>query len=1282
MAEGERRWGWAIAMLLFVLGCSLIAGASEASASISEFGEEGSGAGQFVEPDGGAVDQTSGDVYVADRNNQRIDEFDGAGTFLRAWGWGVADGIAEAPQVCTTTCFAGLRGSGSGQFDRPEGVAVDSSTNPLDTSVGDVYVFDVENRRVEKFGPEGRFILMFGGDVDKTTGGGVCTVASGNTCGAGTEGTGPGQFGTINGTGREPGLFIAVDSLGTIYAGDVNRIEKFSPEGEYESEVPIPAAGKITALAVDSSGDVYVGAENVSGVQVYNASGTLINTLNSGGEPQTLALGSSGELFVDDGQDTDHHILEYDSAGNEVDSFDTGTAGGSRGIAFGDAAGVLYVLNQEAVRLVTPPSPGPLIEPASESASPVGTTTATLDATIEPEGRETTYHFEYGPTMSYGTGTPESAPIGASFEDQPASTAVTELQPATMYHFRVVATNAAGTIDGPDQTFTTLPPALIDSESAANVTSGTATLDAEINPLGLDTKYTFEYGQSTSYESRAPVPAGGIGSGMADVAVSQYLQGLASGAVYHYRVVATNALGTVAGADHTFATQPGGATPQLPDGRAWELVSPADKHGATIEAFNEGGAVIQASADGRAITYAANAPTEANPPGSLSPERVQVLSRRGDDGWASRDIATPHSAPSAEAEVGHESEYKLFSDDLSLGIVEAPGNTLLSPEASERTPYLRDDVTGGYLPLITAANVPAGTRFGGNPANAVNEALDFTGASPDLSHVVLASTVPLTSAPIPSSDSLYEWSSGKLQLVSLLATQPNGEPGEPAPAPSLGYHGKIVRHAISNDGSRVVWESEDHLYMRDASRGETIQLDAARGVPPLLGAGRAQFQTASDDGSKVFFTDLQQLTADAKPGENAPDLYEFEVTAGGAGRLTDLTVDHNAREHAGIQGVVLGSSEDGSYLYLVAKGVLSSAENGQGETAAAGADNLYLLHHDESGWTTTFIAGLSSEDENDWEAGPDHSKAVRLTSRVSPNGLWVAFMSDRSLTGYDNSDANSGKADEEVFLYDADTDRLVCASCNPSGERPAGMFDTGEIPRPLVDPVLAWPQRWLAGSIPGWTPDSLADALYQSRYLSDSGRLFFDSADALVPQDTNGKEDVYEYEPDGVGSCAREGGCVALISSGSSTEESVFLDASENGDDVFFLTTARLAPEDRDGSFDIYDAHVCSAAAPCVASSSTSVAPVCTSAESCRTTPPPRPTFEPPASMTFIGAGNLIQPTMSKPEPRRVKTCKLGFARKKARGRARCVKHKTNRSRHPARKGHSARKKRSTQAKG
>jgi WD40-like Beta Propeller Repeat len=478
----------------------------------------------------------------------------------------------------------------------------------------------------------------------------------------------------------------------------------------------------------------------------------------------------------------------------------------------------------------------------------------------------------------------------------------------------------------------------------------------------------------------------------------------------------------------------------------------------------------------------------------------------------------------------------------------------------------------------------------------------FLGATSDASHAVIESSAALTPTSTGGVDSLYEWSGGRLALVSELPD------GKIAGGAQLGSLDRNVRHAISDDGSRVFWsEQGGHLYVRDTVKKETVQLDTVQG-----GSGEGPeapvFQVASSDGSNVFFTDTQRLTKDSGGRENSPDLYDCEIveTAGELEcRLSDVTPSVSG-ESADVQGWVLGASEDGSSVYFVADGVLApGAVQGTCTGQLSAEDslcNLYVWH----GGAIGLVAVLTGADHPDWETALAH-----MTARVSPNGRWLAFMSQRGLTGYDTRDAVSGKPDEEVYLYSAEanagSDHVACASCNPTGARPVGVeYGSG-------DTIAGGDRVWdstVAANVPAWTPYNAGAALYQSRYLSDSGRLFFNSSDALVSQDVNGTEDVYEYEPPGVGDCtsasvsfsSSSGGCVSLISPGTSSEESGFMDASATGGDVFFLTAAKLAAQDRDTALDIYDAHECMAGSPCFTPPSAQP-PVCDTGDSCKAAP-------------------------------------------------------------------------------
>ncbi len=1237
--------------LLLGVGALCLLGPAGSEAAVSQFGSEGEGAGQFAEPQGDAIASESGDVVLADSANNRVEEFTSEGQFVRTWGWGVRDGREEF-QICEVPgpCRAGAPGSGEGQFKGASGVAIDNSAG---LTHGDIYVMDRLNDRVERFGPKGEFILSFG-----------------------EAGSGPGQF---EGLGVNA---ISVGPTGTVYVADIGRVQKFSPAGVLESEIPLTSIGAIADLSVDSVGDLYVLS---GGVHKFDGTGTELGSARDpgvGGSEPSLALGPGDELFVAD--PARGHIFSYDSTGNQTLSVTLPNAGGARGgMALAD--GVLYVLYQQptSMRLLIIPVAGPVIlEEKAGELQPMG---AMLEAIIDPEGpEETHYHFEYGESEAYGAETPQTSLGGGEFEDQPASAAISGLRPDTVYHFRVLVENKLGQkAEASDQTFKTLPPVSIESESASEVSADSARLSVELNAHGLPSEYRFEYGPTGAYGQSAPKPDAEAGEGSEAVSFSITVQHLSPHTTYHYRVIAHNSLGVSEGPDRTFTTQ--GAEPaQLPDERAWEMISPPQKRGGSLEPITPEGGTIQAANDGSGIAYVSTAPVDRHPQGSRSLVYSELLSRRGAPGvWGTQDITTAQQAVVGLAP-GNLSEYKLFSSDLARGAVEPIGSTPLAPRPSEpsephaeRTPYLRES-DGSFTPLVWTGNVPSGTKFGGIEAGpeAFANGVEFATATPDLSHVLVHSPSSLvTGFENQGSQSVYEWSEGKLEPVSLLPS------GTPALGAEVGSRNLQVRNAISADGSRAFFSLSGELFMRDmklGATGKTLRIDTPEaGVKEASPA--AVFQSASADGLRVFFTDQARLTTDSTPKAGQPDLYECEVEVAGeepSCKLHDLSVDPHANEAAGVQGAMIGAGEEGRRVYFVTSGALGEGKEARSGVCPQASEgncvNLYEYDTQSQAPQPRPVAVLSGEDYPDWAAKSEGTNLGQLTARVSPNGRYVAFMSKRSLSGYDNRDAKSGARDEEVYEYDAESGRLSCVSCDPSGQRPAGVFDAGIYPGLLVDAPLLWEGQTLAGSIPGWTPVYLAQALHQSRYLSDSGRLFFNSPGGLVPGDGNGAEDVYEYEPQGVGSCALAPACVGLISSGTSSEEAAFMDASETGDDVFFLSAAQLSPEDTDTSLDIYDAHACTAAPGC-APPSLGAPPPCATTDSCRTAPTPQPgIFGAPASQSFSGVGNpgpsAEQGAQSKPKllsrAQKLKKVLAACKKKSKRKRARCERQARKRYGH------------------
>ena len=499
--------------------------------------------------------------------------------------------------------------------------------------------------------------------------------------------------------------------------------------------------------------------------------------------------------------------------------------------------------------------------------------------------------------------------------------------------------------------------------------------------------------------------------------------------------------------------------------------------------------------------------------------------------------------------------------------------------------YLHDNENGTVDALL---KLPENVR---EPADMFN--MELMTASPNLKHVVIATKAALTTG-MPNeteAENLYEWTADSFEPISIY---PDGTPQQAKEARTgSGFDGNP---SISDDGLRVVWTEHENLYMR-----QNIGTIQAKTV--IIGE-KATFQIQSSDGTLVYYTQGDPRMA---------DLFQFNVET-----------NKSILVATAVAGVV-GVSENGSYVYYVNAG-----------------EHLFVWHEGD----VHMVATLSGGDEQSGilgspelgVAGDWSGRLAYRTARVSPDGKRLVFMSENSLTGYDNTlstgsscvnvEQRPGSARcEEVFLYDAASEHLTCVSCNPTGARPTG---------------------W--SGIPGGTQyDGIAETLYDSRVLSDNGRrVFFNSVDAIVPGDTNGVGDVYEWEEKGEGNCASEGGCVSLISSGKGSAESLFLDASVNGNDVFFLTHDKLAGADLDNVADVYDAHVCSASASCFPVAPV-VPPPCGTGDGCRPSPSPQlSVFGAPASATFSGAGNVVA---SSPVTVGVKKAKHKVVKKRKRKR-------------------------------
>lgn len=685
----------------------------------------------------------------------------------------------------------------------------------------------------------------------------------------------------------------------------------------------------------------------------------------------------------------------------------------------------------------------------------------------------------------------------------------------------------------------------------------------------------------------------------------------------------------------------------LPDCRAYEQVSPQDKNGGSVDdglTLETEPAPQQASPDGESVVFASQTAFAALDP-LTAPASSQYMATRGPSGWTTVAIDPRQDFPHGELATvkgsASESLYQGFSENLQYGYLTAIDPPLV-PEAPEGhyNPYIRDSATGGYT--LLAGLGPSGPPSGPGTFSA-NIHADFAGMSSDGKHVIFAANAALTPEAVVGKTNLYEWNEGVLELVSI---DPDGESdtsgqeaeegGSTKPERSeLKFGGDVEENeqgvnwdlsgALSSDGRKAFWTAGNspqggnkRIFMHEVVGGgaRTVEVSASQktGAAPNP-EPYAHYWTASADGSLVYFTSCEQLTNDSTAvdvqgtcyayghtyptEEEGQDLYQYNTETG---KLADITVDPNSGKTASVQGVI-GSSEDGSYVYFVAEGVLA-------EGAVEGAYNVYSWHEGATSLVTTID---NREESLMWDEG-----VKSRTARVSPNGRYLAFESAASLVGNPTAPVSEGECyragtlDEdsqvermteqgrhcsEVFLYDAESHQLACASCSAGG--PTGNSIVPDVPSPLDN-------TWEGWEVP----------TYQQRYLLDDGRLFFDSTAALVPQDTNDAEDVYEYEPAQTGSCTGSKACVSLISGGTGAQGSSFVDSDDVGNNVFFVTHDKLVGGDGDEAGDLYDARV-------DGGFEAQAAPPPCSGEACRPAVSVAPSiYGAPTSQAFSGAGN------------------------------------------------------------
>jgi phosphodiesterase/alkaline phosphatase D-like protein len=509
-----RRIGRVGVAVLATLGGYLALAAGPAGAFIGHtltptavFGSAGSGNGQFSRPAGVAVDDSSGDVYVVDQGNNRVEKFDAEGNYLAQFTG------AETP---------------AGSFSEPYSVAVDNTSGP---AKGDVYVTDVGHNVIDVFGSTGKYLSQIVGA--------------------------PSSF-----AGKLSG--VAVDASGNVWAYEnTGNVDEFSDTGSFTSQFNT-GRGTTPGFAVDASSNVYL-LFGCGCVGKYSK-GAQLAEWGEGGV--ALAVNeTTNNVFVDKSSSIEEFGAFGEPYGTPAQTFGSGGISSSKGVAVNGANGAVYASESEANAVAI--FKGVLLpDVTTGAASNVTRTSAKLEGIVNPDGQEvTSCRFEYGTSTAYGqTAACVPAP-GSGSSPVAVSAELSGLTPNKIYHYRLVAGNSNGPNPGFDHTFTTLaavPRLQTESANVEEHVAGTivATLSGSLEPAGADTHYYFEYGETEAYGSVSPaLPGTDAGEAFRLEHAHTELAGLKPEATYHFRLVASNSFGTERGADLTLTTP--GVVPNL-----------------------------------------------------------------------------------------------------------------------------------------------------------------------------------------------------------------------------------------------------------------------------------------------------------------------------------------------------------------------------------------------------------------------------------------------------------------------------------------------------------------------------------------------------------------------------------------------------------------------------------------------------------------------------------------------------------------------------------------------
>lgn len=990
----------------------------------------------------------------------------------------------------------------AGSFSTPAKIAVDQASES-------VYVLDVGNNVIDKFDGAGNpqsFSALGTSALD----------------GAGSGEPDQTPQDSLQLTGDSD---IATDGAGKIYlASETELVSVFAPSGEFlfqfdGHEAPGESFGNACGIAVDSSGDIYVGGF-FTGVNKFEQTGGGVKWVSqiSPEELKTnscdLAMGPGDNLYVNGyGVDVKRFkedvfqnvadsgpasygvtvnpadetlyvgrrnlVAQDEPSGTMVDEFGQGVLESVKGVGAVSAGDKVFISDSAANRVyVFGPETVPVPDVTLGAPTSVEPFAMTLNGTVDPSGAPTSWHFRYREQGSEAWTDAEGHEAGSGSGAVVAAETIEGLNSNTGYEFQVVATNTdlnktATSATGSQTTAVAQP--RVGATFVAPRTTTTVRLNGRVNPENDGTVYWFEYGpadcEGGGCESAPPTHDASAGAGLSQVLVTESISGLSPGTTYHYRLVVENSAGVTQSKDETFVTRT--AAEMAMGARGIELVSNPDNGNNGVFGTLAGGNNL--SADGNRAIWR----VFAGAPGGTTGANVNYLAERGATGWTSRSLI-----PQASEQPG--------GGDLRFDVLQRTEDfkhfTFMGQEGS---------LAGSEATLVRTDD---------------QQHLDLLGTRPPLNTEAAAARTELTA----DGEHLFYMNEGILMDYRPggavdLGKLPDGSAPDCGIEIATNSFYESQSWAALSDGSRVYFTTRGddcssplQLYVRNTESEQTslVSGPVSSGEP-----GETVLIRTNENGRKALYRTTSRLVG--SDTNDRVDLYEY-TEGGGNSCLTCSLPSITLNEE-------FKTSADLSRIYFVTDSILRPDQGGSG---APGTLNLYVIH----GGSVDFVS----------ELGQGNITLADVHSVISNNGRYLLFSDASHVETADDigSDCDLGSGPEkcsELYLYDDADGSIECVSCVHGG------LTTSNVSTNLA------------------------------RLSADGSTVAFRTASALVPADVNGTTDVYEWH-NGALRLITDGVTKWPTGSGAPEVQGI----SADGSTILFTVAAKLTGFEQDGLANMY----------------------------------------------------------------------------------------------------------------